>query len=86
MSKKDLTRRQFLTTASAGTIAAMASGRIPAYGNISKKASKLAILGGQPVRTKRFPRWPIWDKTEEKSILAALNSGRWGRVGVKMVS
>ena len=75
-----------MTTASVGTIAAAASGRIPAYGNLGRKASKLAILGGQPVRTKRFPRWPIWDKTEEKSILAALNSGRWGRVGVKMVS
>ncbi|MHC4489224.1 MAG: DegT/DnrJ/EryC1/StrS family aminotransferase [Planctomycetota bacterium] len=86
MNKNDLTRRQFLSTASVGAIAAAASAQIPAYGNPSNKTRKLAILGGQPVRTKRFPRWPIWDKTEEKSILAALNSGRWGRAGVEMVS
>jgi len=86
MNKNNLTRRQFLTTASTGTITALASGAIPAHGNITKKASKLAILGGQPVRTERWPSWPISDKTEEKSILAALNSGRWGRSGVEMVS
>lgn len=85
MNKKDLTRRQFLSTTSVGAIAVAASARIPAYGNLTKKASKLAILGGQPVRTKRFPRWPRWDKTEEKSILNALNSGKWGRLGGKMV-
>ncbi|MFQ6035678.1 MAG: DegT/DnrJ/EryC1/StrS family aminotransferase [Sedimentisphaerales bacterium] len=86
MNKNNLTRRQFIAAASAGSLAAVASRNIPAYGNITKKAGKLAILGGRAVRTKRFPRWPIWDKTEEESILAALNSGRWGRFGGKTVS
>jgi dTDP-4-amino-4,6-dideoxygalactose transaminase len=90
MNKDNLTRRRFLATASAGTIAAATSGRIPgappAYGKPIRKASKLAILGGQPVRAKPFPRWPVWDKTEEESILAALRSSRWGRVGAEMVS
>ncbi len=79
MNKNNLTRREFLATASAGTIAAVASGGIPAYGNISKKAGKLAILGGRPVRTKPFPGWPIWDKTAEKSVLSILRSGNWFR-------
>ena len=79
MNKNNLTRREFLATASAGTIAAVASAGIPAYGNINKKAGKLAILGGQPVRTKRFPGWPIWDRTAEKSVLSILRSGNWFR-------
>jgi len=79
MNKDNLTRREFLATASTGTIAAVASVGIPAYGNISKKTGKLAILGGQPVRTKRFPGWPIWDKTAEKSVLSILRSGNWFR-------
>jgi dTDP-4-amino-4,6-dideoxygalactose transaminase len=83
MSKNSLTRRQFLTTASAGTIAAVASGTIPAYGNPGKKVSKLAILGGRPVRTKAFPGWPIWDKNkDEKRVLSVLRSGVWSRAKV----
>jgi dTDP-4-amino-4,6-dideoxygalactose transaminase len=79
MNKNNLTRREFLATTSKGTIAAVASGGIAAYGNISKKAGKPAILGGKPVRTKPWPSWPIWDKTAEKSILSVLRSGKWYR-------
>ena len=49
MDKKNLSRREFLATASTGTIAAVASGAIPAYARAGKKAGKLAIRGGQPV-------------------------------------
>ncbi len=80
MDKNNLTRREFLAAASTGTIAAVASGGIPAYGNIGKRAGgKLAILGGRPVRTKSFPSWPVWDKTAEKSVLSILRSGNWFR-------
>jgi len=79
MNKNNVTRRQLITAASAGTIAAMASRTIPAYGNLGKKASKLAIQGGQPVRTKPWPSWPIWDRSAEKSILSVLRSGNWYR-------
>jgi len=83
MNKNDLTRRQFLATASAGTITAVTSGAIPAYGNVSKKASKMAILGGQPVRTKPFPGWPIWDKNaDEELVVSVLRSGVWSRAKV----
>lgn len=40
---------------------------------------KLAILGGQPVRQKDWPTWPISDQTEEKAILDVLHSGNWWR-------
>jgi dTDP-4-amino-4,6-dideoxygalactose transaminase len=40
--------------------------------------SKLAIDGGQPVRTVPFPSWPIWDEREEELLLQVLHSGNWG--------
>ncbi|MHC4110549.1 MAG: DegT/DnrJ/EryC1/StrS family aminotransferase [Planctomycetota bacterium] len=79
MNKKDLNRREFLNAASAASLAAAASGAIPAYGNVSKKAGKPAILGGKPVRTKSFPGWPVWDKSAEEPVLSILRSGKWFR-------
>jgi dTDP-4-amino-4,6-dideoxygalactose transaminase len=79
MNKKDLNRREFLNAASAASLAAAASGAIPAFGNVGKKAGKLAILGGKPVRTKSFPGWPVWDKSAEEPVLSILRSGKWFR-------
>ena len=79
MNRKNLTRREFLAAASTGTIAAVASSRIPAYANVSKRAGKAAILGGKPLRTKSWPAWPVWDKSAEESVLSILRSGNWFR-------
>jgi len=86
MSRSNFTRRQFLATASAGTIAAVASGTIPAYANAGGNAGKCAILGGQPVRAKPFPSWPVWDKSAEESVLGVLRSGHWYRGSGNTVS
>ena len=43
-------------------------------------ASKLALLGGTPVRNRRFTAWPIFGKPEEKRLLRALHSGKWGKL------
>jgi len=40
--------------------------------------SKLAINGGQPLREKAFPAWPVWDETDEQALLGVLRSGVWG--------
>ena len=40
--------------------------------------NKLALLGGEPVRTKSFPDWPVYDEREEKALLEVLHSGMWG--------
>jgi dTDP-4-amino-4,6-dideoxygalactose transaminase len=40
--------------------------------------TKLAIDGGQPVRTLPYPSWPVWDQREEELLLEVLHSGRWG--------
>ena len=79
MNKKDLNRREFLNAASAASLAAAASGSIPAYANAGKNAGKPAILGGKPVRTKGWYDWPIWDRGAEESILSVLRSGNWYR-------
>lgn len=39
--------------------------------------NKLAVNGGQPVRNKPFPSWPVRDDTEKKLLLEVLDSGNW---------
>jgi dTDP-4-amino-4,6-dideoxygalactose transaminase len=39
--------------------------------------SKLALLGGEPVRTRPFPSWPVFDRREEELALEVVRSGRW---------
>lgn len=39
--------------------------------------NKLAILGGQPLRQSPFPRWPVFDHSEEQALLRVLHSGEW---------
>jgi dTDP-4-amino-4,6-dideoxygalactose transaminase len=81
MNRNDLTRRQFIAAASAGSLAAVASRTIPAYGNIAKKASKLAILGGEPVRkNKSWPNWPYWDENVIDSVVKTTKSRIWCRI------
>ena len=40
----------------------------------------LALLGGTPVRTRPFTRWPVFGRPEEERLLATLRSGNWGRL------
>jgi perosamine synthetase len=82
MTSGDLTRRRFIAAASAGSLAA-ASRTVPAYGNLTKKASQLAILGGEPVRkNKPWPDWPrcCWDEKLMESLLKTAQSGIWCRI------
>ena len=48
--------------------------------------SKLAINGGKPVRDVKanpWPKWPVWDKNDERSLLEVLHSGVWSYNGPK---
>ena len=40
--------------------------------------SKLAINGGSALRTKPFPKWPVWDQHEMENLKQVLESGKWG--------
>ncbi len=81
MDGKNLTRRQFIAAASAGSLVGVASRTIPSYANIAKKAGKLAILGGQPVRkNKDWPDWPYWDQNVVDSVVKTTKSRIWCRI------
>jgi dTDP-4-amino-4,6-dideoxygalactose transaminase len=50
-------------------------------------SNTLALLGGTPVRTRPFPKWPVFGKEEEDALLRALRSGKWGKVdGVEVTT
>jgi len=84
MVKHNLTRRQFIAAASAGSFAGVVSKTIPSYANITKNAGKLAILGGEPVRkNKSWPRWPYWDDGVVDSIVKTTKSRIWCRIQSK---
>ncbi len=81
MTSGDWTRRKFLAAASVGSLAAATSQTIPAYGNLAKKASKLAVLGGEPVRkNKPFPDWPYCDDKIIESVTKTTRSRKWCRI------
>lgn len=40
----------------------------------------LALLGGAPLRSRPFPTWPIFGLPEERRLLRALRSGKWGKL------
>ena len=45
---------------------------------------KLAVLGGEPIREKPFPQWPIFDEREVEALRKVVQSRVWG-IGGKMV-
>ena len=77
MQSKNVTRRQLFkgTSIGAAALAATPLRRASASGD----ASVPAILGGQPVRTARFPKWPNFREADEKAVLPVLRSGVWSR-------
>jgi L-glutamine:scyllo-inosose aminotransferase/L-glutamine:2-deoxy-scyllo-inosose/3-amino-2,3-dideoxy-scyllo-inosose aminotransferase len=48
---------------------------------LKKKAEKLVIMGGEPVRKKPWPIWPRADENTEKLLKDVLYSGRWAISG-----
>jgi dTDP-4-amino-4,6-dideoxygalactose transaminase len=40
--------------------------------------STLAILGGEPIRTRPFSKWPVFDPREREQLEDVLTSGTWG--------
>ncbi|WP_372948960.1 DegT/DnrJ/EryC1/StrS family aminotransferase [Mariniphaga sp.] len=84
MAQRHISRRQAISTASAGVLGTMAIHPLTPFS--FAKASKLALLGGEKVRTAPWPPWPVWDKSAEDGVLDMLRSGRWWRGGGEHVS
>ena len=45
---------------------------------------KLAIRGGTPLITKKFPAWPVWDEADTKAVADAVREGVWGIRGQRI--
>ncbi|MFC1563284.1 DegT/DnrJ/EryC1/StrS family aminotransferase [candidate division KSB1 bacterium] len=46
---------------------------------------ELAINGGEPIRDKKFPSWPVWGNEEKELINKVIDSGKWGYPNWKYV-
>ncbi len=40
--------------------------------------TQLAVFGGQPIRTEKYPRWPVFDYRDIEAVTNTIKSGRWG--------
>ena len=40
--------------------------------------SKLAVLGGPPVRSEPYPPWPVHDEGDVEAVTRVVRSGNWG--------
>lgn len=81
MKANHLNRRQFIAAASASSIVAVASTALPAYADVTRKAGKLALLGGEPVRKKKsWPSWPYIDDKIVDAVVKTTKSGIWCRI------
>lgn len=78
---KKQSRRKFIATSGSGALFTLAAGTL-SFGFTNKVSGKLAVLGGDPVRTTKFPAWPVWDENDEKAIIPVLRSGVWSRRNV----
>jgi dTDP-4-amino-4,6-dideoxygalactose transaminase len=74
------TRRGFIRTATAGSLSlSWASSRRGAPTVLAADAGKPALLGGTPVHTGGWAKWPQWREAWEPKVLEVLRSGRWYR-------
>ncbi len=40
--------------------------------------SKLALLGGEPIRKEPYPQWPVHDERDIEALTRVVKSGQWG--------
>ena len=85
MAKRNYSRREFVKQNSIAGLGASLSLGVPStlLAGTAKTSSGAAILGGEPVRTKPWPRWPDWKPEEyDEQVLKVLHKGVWSRAGI----
>jgi perosamine synthetase len=77
--KNSFTRRGFIQTAAAGSLALtwLSARRAPSA--FAAEADKPALLGGTPVHKGGWAKWPQWREAWEPEVLKVFRSGRWFR-------
>jgi dTDP-4-amino-4,6-dideoxygalactose transaminase len=73
MPNSDVTRRAFVGAAALATTASTS----PA----AKSDDKPALLGGEPVRSAKWPSWPQVSQKDEIAWMDVLKGGHWNRRG-----
>ncbi len=73
------TRRGFIRTAAAGSVALGWLGTQRAPMAFAAEAAKPALLGGSPVHAGGWARWPEWSEAWEPEVLKVFRSGKWFR-------
>ena len=74
-----LTRRSFIRTTAAGSVALTWLGARRAPQAYAAEAAKPALLGGTPVRKAAWIKWPQWREAWEPEVLKVFRSGHWFR-------
>jgi perosamine synthetase len=75
-----LTRRTFIRTAAAGSVALTSLGGAQRGPTVfAAQTDKPALLGGTPVHTGGWTTWPQWREAWEPELLRVFRSGRWYR-------
>jgi dTDP-4-amino-4,6-dideoxygalactose transaminase len=80
--RKEVSRRNFLGTLAGGALAStptVQARRQPSPRGSAAASNVAAVLGGTPVRTARFPSWPVADTREEDALVGLIRSGKWFR-------
>jgi dTDP-4-amino-4,6-dideoxygalactose transaminase len=71
------------TSVSKGCKGGSAAGRV---GGRARPPEALALFGGNKVRRHPFPTWPVFGVEEERRLLQALRSGKWGKLNGEEVA
>ncbi len=79
MKLQNVSRRDFIQKAAAGSAILAVSGMPRSTTVPAAETSKPVLLGGKAVRTEPWPRWPVWQKLWETRIIEILRSGHWWR-------
>lgn len=80
MKYKQLSRRRFIASTSAGAAGALVAPHLPLMARSNYAASsELALHGGNAIRSKEWLSWPVWDPSAEKPMMELLRSGDWYR-------
>jgi perosamine synthetase len=84
--KSPLTRRSFIQTSAAGSAALAWLGVGGSPNVFAAEADKPALLGGTPVHTSGWARWPQWREAWEPKVLEVFRSCHWFRGSAEHVA
>src|SRR5688572_14938451 len=80
----NISRRSFIKNNSIAGVGLISTGlSSPSFFSITADKHKPVILGGQPLFSANWSKWPIWNpETDEPTVLKTLRSGVWSRENV----